>query len=145
MLKQIKTKSGLKFLGECGKLIENVQNNWLIGLNETNPAILAMFQDRDKFPYRELSPWSGEFAGKYITGAYYVYKVTGDKKLYTYITDFIKKLIECVSEEGYIGCFKKECRLTGAFSQNPEESGKTWDAWSHYHIMYGLYLWYCMA
>ena len=55
---------------ETGNLADNIINNWLIGLRETNPAIIDMFYDRDKQPYRDMLPWSGEFAGKYITGAY---------------------------------------------------------------------------
>lgn len=49
---------------------ERITKNRLIGLRETNPAIPDMFRERDTLTYRELLPWSGEFAGKYITGAW---------------------------------------------------------------------------
>jgi len=131
-----------KLHGETGKLIDNIIDKWIIGLRETNPAIIDMFADRDIKPYRNLLPWSGEFAGKYITGAYFCYKLTGNRDLYDYITNFIDELISYQDIDGYLGCFSKECRLTGAYSQNPSVSGHTWDSWGHYHIMYGLLLWY---
>ncbi|MEI6579276.1 MAG: beta-L-arabinofuranosidase domain-containing protein, partial [Eubacteriales bacterium] len=135
-------KGRLFLKNETGLLAYNIVDNWLVGLRETNPAILDMFCDRDKKPYRDLLPWSGEFAGKYITGAYYIYRVTNSEKLYNYITKFIDELIGCVDTDGYIGCYQKECRLTGAYSKNPKKTGETWDTWSHYHIMVGLMLWY---
>ena len=58
---------------ETGKLAQNIVRNWLLGIRESNPAILDMFRDRELKPYRDLLPWSGEFAGKYLTSAYYVY------------------------------------------------------------------------
>lgn len=130
------------FGGAVGKLTDNITKNWLIGLRESNPAILDMFRDRDKRPYRDMLPWSGEFAGKYITGAYYIYRLNRSEDLYAYIIQFIEELLTCIDSDGYIGCFRKECRMTGAFSQSPEKTGETWDAWSHYHIMFGLFLWY---
>ena len=57
---------------ETGKLAQNIVRNWLLGIRESNPAILDMFRDRELKPYRDLLPWSGEFAGKYLTSAYYV-------------------------------------------------------------------------
>lgn len=130
------------FGGAVGKLTNNITDNWLIGLRESNPAILDMFHDRDKQPYRDMLPWSGEFAGKYITGAYYIYQINRRKDLREYILTFIDELLTCIDSDGYAGCFRKECRMTGAFSQSPEKTGETWDAWSHYHIMFGLFLWY---
>ena len=131
----------IRIAGYAGELAENVISNWLLGLRESNPAILDMFHERDLKPYRDLLPWSGEFAGKYMIGAYYIYKLTLNKKLYLYMQKFIDELITCIAEDGYIGCFQKECHLTGAYSQTPESRGSTWDAWSHYYIMYGLFLW----
>lgn len=100
-----------------------------------------MFRDRDVLPYRDMLPWSGEFAGKYITGAYYIYQITRSPALLFYIRGFIDELLCLQAEDGYLGCFQKDCRLTGAFSQTPEKTGDTWDAWGHYHAMFGLYLW----
>ena len=42
--------------GETGKLLNNICNRWLIGIAETNPAILTMLRDRDLRPYRDLLP-----------------------------------------------------------------------------------------
>ena len=125
-----------------GRLAKAITKNWLLGLRETNPAILGMFSEREERPYRDLLPWSGEFAGKYITGAYFVYRLTPDPELYDYMIRFIDELITLQDEDGYLGVYSRECHLTGAFSQNPQQSGMTWDAWSHYHAMYGLLLWY---
>lgn len=128
--------------GPVGELADNVINNWLIGLRESNPAIIEMFRGKDLEPFRDLLPWSGEFAGKYITGAYYIYRLTGNKRLYHYILGFLDELLTCIEPDGYIGCFSEKCHLTGSYSQSPSVVGGTWDAWSHYHIMYGLFLWY---
>lgn len=125
-----------------GRLAAAITKNWLIGLRETNPAILDMFFERDERPYRDLLPWPGEFPGKYITGAWDIYRLTLDEELYAYMCRFMDELITAQDADGYLGVYSRECHLTGAFSQNPLEGGKTWDAWSHYHIMYGLLLWY---
>lgn len=141
-MKTAEWKEPLQLHDETGKLAKKIAENWLIGLRETNPAILDMFHERDRKPYRDLLPWSGEFAGKYITGAYYIYKLGHHDALYSYILQFLDELLTCIDEEGYVGCYQKACRLTGAYSQDPATTGVTWDAWSHYHIMFGLYLWY---
>ena len=67
--------------GVTAELCKNISERWLKGIAETNPAILTMFRDRDAKPYRDLLAWSGEFAGKYLTSAYFVYLETGDEAL----------------------------------------------------------------
>ena len=32
---------------ETGKLAQNIVRNWLLGIRESNPAILDMFRDRE--------------------------------------------------------------------------------------------------
>ncbi|MCR5262535.1 MAG: glycoside hydrolase family 127 protein [Clostridiales bacterium] len=125
-----------------GRLARSITDNWLLGLRRTNPAIIDIFRERDKKPYRDLLPWSGEFAGKYITGAYYIYKLTNDGRIPGEIAAFIDELVSTQASDGYLGCYSKECRLTGAFSQDPCKKSGTWDSWSHYHIMLGIILWY---
>ena len=128
----METISGIHINGETGRLLENITEKWLLGICGTNPAILAMFCERDQKPYRELLPWSGEFAGKYLTGAYHTHCLTGDKRLFDYAERFIGELISYIAQDGYIGCFPEAGAMTAG----------TWDAWNHYHVMYGLYLWH---
>lgn len=136
------SNTNITLMNETGKLVEKITRHWLANIRETNPAILEMFRDRDIKPYRDLLAWSGEFAGKHLVSAYSIYKLNRDQELYQKIMQFIDELLELQDDGGYLGCFQNNCRLTGAFSQDPDTTGKTWDAWSHYHIMYGLYLWY---
>lgn len=132
----------LRMLGPTGKLVSNIEKNFLIGIEDSNPAILTVFRDRDTLPYRSLLPWSGEFAGKYLTSCAYAYRVTGNGELYDRVLGFIGKLLGYQAEDGYLGCFTEECRLSGKFQTLAEEACGTWDSWNHYHIMYGLLLWH---
>ncbi len=127
---------------DTGALIKSITDKWLIGIRESNPAILDMFKERDIKPYRRFSAWSGEFAGKYITGAAYIYRITRDKALYDYVIKFIDEFVSLQADDGYLGCFSKDCRLTGVMPLEPGKPPRNWDAWSHYHCMYGLLLWY---
>ena len=99
--------------------------------------MLDMFADRDKKPPRSLLPWSGEFAGKYLTGAVQVLRLTGDKELKESLSRFVAKLVKLQDSDGYLGPFPKDSRLTG---KAPNAGGDTWDAWGHYHAMLGLLL-----
>ena len=135
-------KKNLILRGVTGELVSDVIDRWLIGIRETNPAILDMFKDRNVKPYRDLLMWSGEFAGKYLTSAYYAYSVTGNERLASYVKNFINELISYQADNGYLGCFSDKCQMTGAFSVSPEKTGDTWDSWNHYHVMIGLLLWY---
>ena len=128
--------------GDTGTLADRIITNWMLTIRDTNPAILEMFRDRDLPPYRDLLPWSGEFAGKHLVSAHALYRLTGHQALYESAIAFLDELIGLQGEDGYLGCYREACRLTGAFSQDPSATGQTWDAWSHYHILYGLYLWY---
>ncbi len=132
----------LRVFGQSGQLADRIERNWLIGIRETNPAILDIFHDRDLVPYRDLLPWSGEFAGKYLTSCAYTYRLTGSRELYGYVTRFIDELLRYQAPDGYLGCFSGQCHLTGAYSQNPSRTGLTWDSWAHYHMMVGLLSWY---
>ena len=127
--------------GGTGEYLRAISDNWLKGLVERNPAILEMYADREKQPPRDLLPWSGEFAGKYLTGAVQILRLTQDTELREYLANFVKRLIALQAADGYLGPWSKDYQLTG-------KGGKvwgnypTWDAWNHYHAMLGLMLWY---
>ena len=128
-----------------GKLSDNIIDSWLVGIRESNPAILDMLKYPDKLPNRRLLPWSGEFAGKYVTCSVLLYRLTKNQKLYTYLQSFIRELISLQKENGYMGCWPTNCQLSGRSAWEKigdQDPYNTWDGWAHYHIMSGLLLWY---
>ena len=128
--------------GPMGEYLSAVTEQWLKVAPLSNPAMLEMFRDRDRRPLREMVPWAGEFAGKYLTSAVEVWRVTGDKALRQSIADSVSRLIKLQAEDGYLGPWPKESRLTGRAPNIGSSGGETWDAWGHYHMMIGLLLWH---
>ena len=131
----LKPSSNLSFRleGFLRNRIDKSIQNYFLETPESSPAILQVFRDRDRSPVRKpLMPWAGEFAGKYLTGAELVWRLTHDKKLKETIDPFVQNLISCQASDGYLGPFPKDSRLTG----------KNWDVWGHYHCMLGLMLYY---
>jgi DUF1680 family protein len=114
--------------------LQAVTAKWLLKVPEANPAVLQMFAERDRTPPRDLLPWSGEFAGKYLTGAVQVLRLTGNPTLKEQIASFAKQLVQLQADDGYLGPFPPDNHLLG--------KNGTWDAWGHYHIMLGLLLWH---
>lgn len=123
----------LKFGGTVGERIAANQRNWLITAPTSNPAMLQMFRDRDRTPARDLLPWSGEFAGKYLTSAVECYRLNRNNELRKHLQGFVRELISTQDPDGYMGPFPKSSRMVGK---------GLWDLWGQYHCMLGLYLWY---
>ena len=135
-------KTRLGFGGTIESYLTNITERWLKVATLSNPAMLEMFRDRDRKPYRDLLPWSGEFAGKYLTSAVQVLRCRDDKSLRIFVARFVDELIAAQAEDGYLGPWPKESRLTGRAPNMGKSGGDTWDAWGHYHAMIGLLLWH---
>ena len=117
--------------GVFQEYITGITEDWLLPLPQRNPAILQMLADRDKQPQRDLLSWSGEFAGKYLTGGTQIYRLTHDPKLKDCLSKFVADLVKLQTEDGYLGPYSKSDRLQ-----------RGWDVWGHYHAMLGLLLWH---
>ena len=128
--------------GVVADYLRAVTDQWLLVAPESNPALLDMFADRDRNHHRNMVPWAGEFAGKYLTSAVQVLRLTGDRRLKKYIKVFVEQLIGLQDEDGYLGPWPKNSRLTGTAPNVNGKKGPTWDAWGHYHAMLGLLLWH---
>jgi len=128
--------------GPVKPYVTGVTDHWLKIAPHSNPAMLEMFRDRDRLPLRHMEPWAGEFAGKHLTAAVQVYRVSGDPQLRKFIEWFVPQLIAGQAEDGYLGPWAKQNRLTGFAPNIGKNGGGTWDAWGHYHIMLGLLLWH---
>jgi hypothetical protein len=125
--------------GEIGRRLKAVTEQWVLPAPTANPAMLEMFRDRDRRPLRDMVPWAGEFAGKYLTHAVQIYRLTRSDRLREHIRWFVKELISLQAEDGYLGPWPADSRLTG---RAPNCQHPTWDAWGHYHIMLGMLLWH---
>lgn len=125
-----------------GRALKAVTDQWLLVAPLANPTMLEMFASRDFPPFRNLMPWAGEFAGKYLTSAVQVYRVTRDPALLAFLREFVARLVSLQAEDGYLGPWPADCRLTNFSPYHGENGMHTWDTWGHYHIMTGLLLWY---
>ena len=124
--------------GFIADYLRGVTDQWLLPAPAANPAILEMFRDRDASPVRAGVEWCGEFAGKYLTSAVQILRITADPALKASLRQFVRRLISFQDTDGYLGPWTRACRLT-----NKDHTGTgNWDTWSHYHIMMGLTLWH---
>ena len=130
------------FGGFLGERIRANESHWLLVAPDANPAMLQMLRDRDRQPVRDLLPWSGEFAGKYLTSGVQCYRLTRDAALRDYLAAFVQDLIATQDESGYLGAHPREYSLTGKTIRPDGSVHDTWDAWNHYHCMLGLLLWH---
>ena len=122
-----------QFRGVVGERIEANVTNWLLRAPAANPAMLDMFYMRDRTPHRDMVPWAGEFAGKYLISAVQALRIAREAALGKHLKRFVADLIAGQADDGYLGPWPRELRMTG--------EGK-WDLWGQYHVMLGLYLWY---
>lgn len=111
-----------------------ITQHWLLGLAERNPYMLGMFEEKNKSGNDNLLPWSGEFAGKYLTSGVALYRMNRDPKLKQELDNFVKRLCDLQTPDGYLGPWPKEFELT---CRMPGDNA-AWDAWNHYMIMIGL-------
>ena len=130
------------FGGHLADYLTGVTEQWLKAAPLANPAMLEIFRDRDRQPLRDMVPWAGEFAGKYLTSAVQILRLTQDPTLKTFIQDFVSQLVQLQDADGYLGPWPQGSRLTGEAPNVGGKGGNTWDAWGHYHVMLGLILWH---
>ena len=121
------------FQGFVGERIAANERQWLLAAPAANPAMLEIFACRDRTPPRDLVPWAGEFAGKYLISAVQGLRLTGSRELKQALTEFVRLLIATQRADGYLGPFPEAEGMIGP--------GR-WDLWGQYHVMLGLYEWY---
>ena len=89
--------------GSVADYLSEVTRQWLLIAPAANPAMLDMFADRDRKPHRNQVPWAGEFAGKYLTSAVQILRLTGDAELKKHLRAFVQKFIAHQDRDGYLG------------------------------------------
>ena len=131
--------------GIVGDYVRSISEQWLTVAPLANPGMLEMFRDRDRMPYRDLVPWAGEFAGKYLTAASQVLRLTGDAALAKLLRQFVGELISLQDADGYLGPWPRGYRLANRAPNVRNAQGEVkgnWETWGLYHVMMGLMLWH---
>ena len=123
--------------GVMGQRMEANTEQWLLPAPYANPGMLEMYNRRND-KHQVIVKWYGEFSGKYLTSAVLCYVMQRDERLRSTIDYVVSYLAKVQDKDGYLGVWPDDQKLTGIA---PGHNNKTWDAWSHYHNMLGLY--YC--
>eukprot|EP00729_Bicosta_minor_P022688 gene22688-13427_t len=121
--------------GSLGSLASKIIHNFDLVLDQSSPKLFEMFKERNRTnngAYQTLLPWSGEFAGKYLTHCVQLFRLTGDAELKTQIIKSFQLLQEYQAENGYMG----------PWNEGFEFGVNHWEAWGHYHTILASLLWY---
>ncbi len=129
--------------GGVGNRFRLNEDSWLLTALDENPDMIDRFQNRDRNPER-IVPWFGEFPGKVLTGMALNYRMSRSDRLLKATNVLVDRLIQVQDEEGYLGPHPAPQRLIGVMTDEPEGVPPTplWDLWGHYHVIFGLTLWY---
>ena len=85
-----------------------------------------LFVDQFRFHTDLENDWRGEYWGKMMRGACLTYSITGDKKLYSILTDTVKDMLTVQEKSGRI-------------SSRPENNEfKFWDMWCRKYVLLGM-------
>ncbi len=126
----------MKLEGVMGERFDANLKNWLLTAPYENPGMVQMYFRRNQ-PHQALVPWYGEFSGKYLTSAALCYEMKPDAKLKEAGDYVVEQLARAQDADGYLGVWPDGQKLAG----KNQDGHKTWDVWSHYHNLLGLYLW----
>ena len=77
--------------------------------------------------------WSGEFFGKMMRGACWIYKYTADEALYSVLEETVRDLITAQEENGRISSYAQEKEFT------------YWDMWCRKYVLLGMQYFYEIA
>ncbi|MBO5945907.1 MAG: glycoside hydrolase family 127 protein [Clostridia bacterium] len=87
-------------------------------------------QFRNPVDFGSGGGWSGEFWGKMMRGACWIYKYTTDEELYTILEDSVRELISVQEPNGRISSYEIENEFT------------YWDMWCRKYVLLGMQYFY---
>lgn len=114
------------YTGEYDKAARFVEDHQV-----TNPALWAIFVEQFRLQLdSENGGWRGEFYGKMMRGACWIYKYTKNEKLYRTLESTVRYLLSCREDNGRISSYKQEHEF------------EYWDMWCRKYVMLGSQYFY---
>ena len=74
--------------------------------------------------------WRGEYWGKMMRGAAWVYAYSRDPKLYAILAETVEEMLSLASEDGYFSTFTRDTEF------------RAWDLWSRKYVVLGMQFFY---
>ena len=108
----------------CGLIKET--NDFVLENQLLKPELWARFVDQFRNNADGDNGWRGEFWGKMMRGACFVYSVTRSKELYTQIEKTVCEMMSLQKQDGRISSYPKENEFCG------------WDIWCRKYVMLGM-------
>ena len=114
------------FIGRC---VDAVVNNWSLRVPRANPALISVFELRDRKPDSDsyYVPWAGEFVGKHLLASTLLAQLYSSPEQAQSLDALTQALVAVQDDDGYLGPFPFDKRLRVG-----------WDLWGHYHAIIGL-------
>ncbi|MBQ9921556.1 MAG: glycoside hydrolase family 127 protein [Clostridia bacterium] len=112
-----------EFKGFPSNLISFIEKEQLM-----NPELWKIFVDQFRFTYPDdqTNSWKGEFWGKMMRGASFVYRYTGNKELYKILEDTARDLLTAQDSFGRISSYSVPAEYNG------------WDMWNRKYVLLGF-------
>lgn len=111
-----------RFLGLTDKTMKFVENNQLL-----NAALWKRFVKQFRvYSDSEDNGWRGEYWGKMMRGACFVYSYTQNQELYDTLKETVRDIMESCDEYGRISTYTLEREFSG------------WDIWSRKYVLLGM-------
>ena len=132
--------------GLIGQRIKNTVNNRLKQIID-HPLMLNGFKKKSlAYPWTVNSvdgsweggvsySWQGEYVGKWLHAATILAISEKDKELAERVKSVADELVSYQEEDGYLGVYDKDSRITAPYGPHSE---KSWDVWTHRYNIYGL-------
>lgn len=100
---------------------------FLEGFQLTDAVLWRRFVEQFRtLPDSEDGGWRGEYWGKMMRGACFVYSYTQNKELYDVLTTTVNDLLESCEEDGRLSTYAREKEFTG------------WDIWCRKYALLGM-------
>ena len=92
----------------------------------TDPVLWQRFVDQFRLQPDGGRGWRGEYWGKMMRGACFVYSYTKDETLYNLLTQTVKDMLSVVREDGRMSSYLPENEFGG------------WDMWCRKYVLLGM-------
>lgn len=137
-LEILKCKTANQPSFDSGKMASNFNGEWHFTgiIHETikfiedmqllNPELWFRFVQQFRLHTDTDNGWRGEYWGKMMRGACFIYSYTRNNKLYDIITKTVRDMIESFDEYGRISTYPIEKELDG------------WDIWCRKYVLLGM-------